>query len=110
MVKPYVVGHQYRAIKQRCQLAGYLGKTGCMGHHGIVDAGELFNKARNGCPGVDQGAPARDLHALFHPHGRNFGDAVLLRTAARGFQIQQHIAGQHRGLKMLQKEELLALD
>ena len=66
-------------------------------HHGVGNTGQALDEGRNAHAGVHQGAPTRHLHAMFDAHGGNFGNAVALRIAPGGFQVEHDIAGQHGG-------------
>ena len=104
VVKAHVVGHQHRAGQQFQQLAGNRLKAGCIGHHGVADAGQAFNETRDAHPRVHQAAPARHLHAVVHAHGSNFCDAVVHRVATSGFQVKQYVTGEHVGSEKTQQK------
>ena len=107
VVKTHVVSHKYRAVQDLQQRMDDVFKSGCILHHGVGDAGQALDKGRNAHTGVDQGAPARHLHAVLNPHRSDFGDVVALRIAPRGLQVDHHIT-RHEGRKGLTQQNIKA--
>ena len=95
VVKAHVMGHKHRPVEQLQQARGHVLEAGRFLDHGVADAGQALDECRNAHTGVDQRAPARDLHAIFQAHGGDFGDAVVQSIAAGGLQIDDNKAGQH---------------
>ena len=95
MVKAHVVGHKHRPVEQLQKARGHVLEQGRLLDHGVADAGQALDECRNAHTGVDQRAPARDLHAIFHAYGGDFSDAVVHSIAAGGLQIDDNKAGQH---------------
>ena len=98
VVEAYVVRDQHGTFEQFQQPGQHLGQARGSGDHRIVDAGELLNERRDAAGGVDQGVEPGDLTPVLDAHRGDFGDAVAHRVGAGGFQVEQHVAGQHVGI------------
>ena len=90
IIKAHVVRHKHAVLQPCPHLVCHIGKFGRIGDHGIGNAGDGFDKQGNVLLWVQQALVTR--HALaINANDGNFGDAVVLGAAARGFQIDKCI-------------------
>ena len=87
-----VVGNQDVIAAEFLELADGLGRCGGIGHHAVVDAGQLHHLLRDGLAGVDEGTETLirvDL-AVFHVHGADLGQSFHVGVQAGGLGIKHH--------------------
>lgn len=92
VVEARVVGHEQSSFQPGFQLVGHGLEAGGVRHHVVADAGHALDELGDAALRVDQGAPAADLVAL-DLDDADFGDAVVLRVGAGGFQVDEGDAG-----------------
>jgi hypothetical protein len=91
IVKIYVVGHKCAAIGELDDLLGDFIEAGSGGDHGICDACDIGDIARDRALRIDQGAECmHDTLAVVY-HDGDLGDAIFGRTATGRFQVDYSI-------------------
>lgn len=92
VVEARVVGHEQPALEAGFQLVGHGLEAGGAAHHVVADAGHALDELGDAALRVDQGAPAADCLAV-DLDDADFGDAVVPRVGAGGFEVDEGDAG-----------------
>ena len=85
------MGHKNFAFGKLHNFFGYFVKLGRFAHHLVGNAGKLRDKERNGPFRVNQGIILVYYLVAIVNKDSNFGNAVLGRLAARGFDINNSV-------------------
>ena len=89
-VKARVMRHQRLAGQAPVQFPRQFREGGRIGHHGVADAGQGFNKGRNRLLRINQGTPFANELSLVNFDQPDFRDAIRLGGGTGGFQIQKY--------------------
>ena len=93
-----VVRHQHMVAAEFLELTNGFLRRGGVGHHAVVDAGQLHHPGRNGPARVDKGTEFLFFidAAIFHKNCADLGQAVVVGVQTGGLGIEHNKAAADR--------------